>query len=74
MANKARAIPVPGSMILMPTVYVVEGYIGVTRETEYYPCDRFSIEDCRRDFQAKYYAAGVRGVTVSPLYSLGRPH
>lgn len=67
-----KAINVAGSMMIKPEVFRVDGYIGTDKKTEFYPVTSYGPESARFDFQKKYMAAGVRGVTVKPLYDFGR--
>lgn len=72
--GETRAINVGASMALMPEYLVVSGYIGADKKEEFYPVTQWGRDSARLDFQQKYYAAGVRGVSVKPLYDLNRWH
>lgn len=74
VVGETRAINVGASMALMPEYLVVSGWVGADKKTEFYPVSQWGRDSARFDFQQKYYAAGVRGVTVKPLYDLERWH
>jgi hypothetical protein len=67
-----KTVNVGASMMITPEVFRVDGYIGTDKKTEYYPVKDYGPESARFDFQQKYMSAGVRGVTVKPLYDFGR--
>lgn len=74
VVGETRAINVGASMALMPEYLVVSGWIGTEKKTDFYPVSQWGKDSARLDFQQKYYTAGIRGVTVKPLYDLERFH
>lgn len=67
-----KPVNVGASMMIAPEYYAATGWIGTEKKTEFYPANKYGIDSARFEFQKQYHTAGIRGVTVSPLYDLRR--
>jgi hypothetical protein len=57
------------------TFYLVCGFdLGGAPKMEVFSTEVHTPESCRKEFLERYYAAGIRGVTVRPLYEMRRYH
>lgn len=77
------AVSLSGTIVMIPHEWIVRGFrrdsqtIHTGRLSyvqEHYPCTHCSREEARRQFNDKYYAAGVRGTSVDVLYRMDRMH
>lgn len=69
-----KPINVGASMMIAPEYYVATGWVGSEKKTEFFSADKFGLDSARVSFAQMYYAAGLRGISVKPLYDLRRYH
>lgn len=62
------------SMNFFVTYYMVCGNTPCDQVRELYPAATYDPERCRKEFTARYYGTDVKGITVTPLYTLRRYH
>lgn len=63
-----------GTMGFFVTYYLVCGNTHTDQKRDMFPATRYTQEQCRKEFTERYFAAGVKGITVTPLYELRRYH
>jgi hypothetical protein len=70
--DKPKPLDLGAGIVIKPVYFCVTGWVGTDKKTEFYSVNNYGADSARMSFQQLYYTAGVRGVTVIPLYDLDR--